>query len=415
MTDASLPHLHALTTRGHWGIKCGLENPRKLLEALDKPQDSFPVVLLAGTNGKGSTGAFLAHALRACGLRTGWTSSPHLVSPAERIWVDGAPVSETTLDRLLGEAFAAEIRLGIQATYFELMIAAAFLAFREARMDIAVVEVGMGGRWDATNASEPVLSILTNVEMDHMSYLGKTREEIAREKLCTARTGRPMVLGPTLDPAWLEPLLECRPVFHPSPRIQAELLAWDHSLVQGHRLQLAGRHQLDNLATAWEALRGLTQLGFPVTEAAAWAGIEATTWPGRLWAVPGLANVFMDGAHNPDGARSLAAHARATGVKPHMMFSAMGDKDLTGIKAELRTMQPASITLVRGTSNPRYATAEVLRDLWGADREVVDMETAARRLREPNRTAPLDAPRLVCGSLYFIGDLLKALGMGPTF
>lgn len=404
-----LPHLQALEARGHWGIKCGLENPRKLLGALGDPHLAFPVVLLAGTNGKGSTGAFLAHALRACGIRTGWTTSPHLVSPAERIWVDGAPLREPTLDRLLGEAFAAEARLGLQATYFELMIAAACLAFREAQVGLAVLEVGMGGRWDATNASDPLLSILTNVEMDHMRYLGGTRSAIAREKLCTARPGRPLVLGPGLDPHWVWPLLECRPVLYPAPALRAEQLAWDHSLVQGHRIQLAGQHQLDNLATAWEALRGLGRLGFRIDPGAAWRGIEGTTWPGRLWAVPGLAGVFMDGAHNPHGARALAAHARATGVHPQLFFSAMGDKDLAGMRAELSGMEPAAITLVRG-DNPRYATAEALQALWGPGLEVLDIETAARRLRQPSAT-----PRLVCGSLYFIGDLLKALGLGPSF
>jgi dihydrofolate synthase/folylpolyglutamate synthase len=418
MPESTLPHLAALESRGHWGIKCGLDNIRRLLEALGGPQGAFPVVLLAGTNGKGSTGAFLAHALQASGIRTGWTTSPHLVSPSERIWVDGAPLEEAALDQWLGEAFAAEAALGLQATYFELMIAAAFLAFRAARVGLAVVEVGMGGRWDATNAADPLLTILTNVEMDHMSYLGGTRELIAREKLCTARPGRPLVLGPGLDPGWIWPLLECRPELCPAPRIRAELLAWDHSQVEGHRIQLAGRHQLDNLATAWEAIRGLERLGFSIPRATAWAGIEATLWPGRLWAVPGLDNVVMDGAHNLDGARSLAAHAVATGVKPHLLFSAMGDKDLTGMKAQLETMAPASVTLVRG-ENPRYATAEALRALWGAGLEVLDIPAAAGRLREPRRETSTcggpAGPRLVCGSLYFIGDLLKALGIRPTF
>ena len=409
MTDLVRANLQALEARGHWGIKCGLENPKRLLEALGSPQDAFTAVLLAGTNGKGSTGAFLAHALRACGIRTGWTTSPHLVSPAERIWVDGAPLTLECLDRLLGEAFAAEARVGIQATYFELMIAAAFLAFREAGIELAVVEVGMGGRWDATNACDPALTILTNVELDHMRYLGDTRALIAREKLCTARDGRPLVLGPGLDPGWVGPLLECRPVLYPAPRIQAESLAWDHSLVEGHRIQLAGGHQMDNLATAWEALRGLGRLGFPIVADAAWSGIEATLWPGRLWAAPGLENVFMDGAHNLDGARSLAAHARATGTRPHLFFSAMGDKDLSGMRAQLSSMEPASVTLVRG-ENPRYATAEALRAVWGAGLEVLDIATAARRLRQPRQDR-----LLVCGSLYFIGDLLTELGIQPTF
>jgi dihydrofolate synthase/folylpolyglutamate synthase len=367
------------------------------------------VVLIAGTNGKGSTGAFLAQALRACGLRAGWTTSPHLLSPTERIWLDGAPLEAGHLDRCLGEAFAAETRLGIQATYFELVIAAAFLAFREAGLQIALVEVGMGGRWDATNATDPILTVLTNVELDHMQYLGPDRPSIAREKLCTARQGRPLVLGPTLDPAWVWPLLECRPVLHPAPRMQAEVLAWDHSVVAGHPIHLAGAHQVDNLATAWEALRGLARLGFALPEAQAWAGIERTGWPGRLWAVPGLDQVYMDGAHNLDGARTLSAHAQATSVHPHLFFAAMGDKDLAGMARHLSAMGPASVTLVQGDT-PRYATAQALRAVWGEDREVLGLAEAARRLRQSG-----GGLRLVSGSLYFIGDLLRALAITPHF
>jgi dihydrofolate synthase/folylpolyglutamate synthase len=398
MTDPAVSHLEALEARGHWGIKCGLENPRRLLAELGDPQKAFPVVL-----------AFLAHALKANGIRTGWTTSPHLVSPAERVWLDGAPLAEAALDRLLGQAFAAETTLGLRATYFELMIAAAFLAFREAGAGLAVVELGMGGRWDATNVADPALTVLTNVAMDHMAYLGTSREEIAREKLCTARPGRPLVLGPGLDPGWVWPLLETRPVLYPAPPLRADTLAWDHTWVEGHRIRLAGSHQLDNLATAWEALRGLRRLGFPIEPEAAWHGIEGTAWPGRLWAVPGLPNVTMDGAHNPAGARALATHARATRVKPQLWFSAMGDKDLAGMKAELAAMEPESVVLVRG-ENPRYAAAETLRALWGAHLQVLDIPTAAQRLRKP-----CAAQRLVCGSLYFLGDLLRALGMVPRF
>jgi dihydrofolate synthase/folylpolyglutamate synthase len=393
--------LGTLEARGHWGIKCGLENPKALLAKLGHPERCAPVVLIAGTNGKGSTGAFMAHALKATGLKAGWTTSPHLVSPRERIWVDGRNPDPAHLGALLGEVFAAEAALGIQATYFELIIASAFLAFREAGVDLILAEVGMGGRWDATNAADPVLTVLTNVEMDHMQYLGNTREAIGREKLCTARAGRPLVLGPRLDPAWVWPLLECRPVLYPAPSVPGQV-AWDHSRVEGHRVPLAGAHQLENLATALEALR---RLGIPMEDA--WAGVEATTWPGRLWAAPGLPGVTMDGAHNLDGARRLADHARATGTRPHLFFSAMGDKDLKGMRDELMRMDPASVTLVRG-ENIRYATPEALRNVWGP-REVLDISTAAARLREP---AP--GHRLVGGSLYFIGDLLSALGIDPA-
>jgi dihydrofolate synthase/folylpolyglutamate synthase len=401
--------LERLQARSHFGIKKGLDNIRALLEAMGSPQVLAPVVLVAGTNGKGSTGAFLAHALRACGLRVGWTTSPHLVSPAERIWVDGAALDAGELATCLEEAFRAEEARGLQATYFELIIAAAFAAFRRARLDLVIAEAGMGGRWDSTNATDPILTVLTNVALDHMEHLGPDRESIAREKLCTARDGRPLVLGPTLDPDWVEPLLECRPRLRPAPLLRAQRVAWDHSVVEGHRVPLAGAHQVENLSTAWEALRALREAGFDLPETKLWAGLEATTWPGRLWTPPGLPGVVMDGAHNHDGARTLAAHARTSGVRPHLLFSAMGDKDLRGMARELLGMAPLSVTLARG-ENPRYASPEALREAFGlaGGEEVLDLPRAAALLQRPQ-----NAPLLVCGSLYFIGDLLRTLGIQP--
>lgn len=400
-------NLERLEARGHWGIKAGLENPRAFLEVLDHPERGFQSIEIVGTNGKGSTGAFLANALRACGHRVGWTTSPHLISPRERIWIDGAFVDEADLDRWLGEAFQAEARLGIQATYFELMIASVLLAFRERGVRIAVVEAGLGGRWDATNALDPILTALTNVGLDHERYLGSTREAIAREKLCAARTGRPLVLGPGLEPDWIRPLLECEPVLHPAPLAQAEVVAWDHSVVQGHRVGLAGAHQVRNLSTALEVLTRLREQGLDLPEARVWEGVERTRWPGRMWAIPGLDRVWADGAHNPDGAEAAAAHIRACGVHPDLFFGVMADKDLAGMVAALRSAEPRSVTLVKG-ANERYAGDESLRRAWGADLPVLDLEGAARRLREP-----AEGPRLVTGSLFFIGDLLRTLGIAP--
>jgi dihydrofolate synthase/folylpolyglutamate synthase len=404
---STVTNLQRLDARGHWGIKCGLENPRALLEALGHPERGFDAIEIVGTNGKGSTGAFLANALLACGFKTGWTTSPHLLSPVERVWINGAFISETTLERLLGEAFEAEARLGIQATYFELMISAVMLAFQEAGVDIAVVEAGLGGRWDATNALEPLLTALTNVGLDHEKYLGNTREAIAREKLCAARTGHPLVLGPGLASSWIQPLLECEPVLCPAPLVQAERIAWDHSLVEGHRIELAGAHQIHNLSTALEVVRQLRGLGLELPESRVWEGLERTRWPGRMWPIPGLDQVWADGAHNPDGAQAAAAHLRACNIHPHLYFGVMADKDMDGMVAAFRSMEPGAVTLVKGT-NERYAGDEALRQAWGADLEVIDLDEAARRLRQP-----ADRPRLVTGSLFFIGDLLRTLEIAP--
>lgn len=400
-------HITALEARGHWGIKRGLENPRLLQHALGDPGTGFPVVLIAGTNGKGSTGAFMAHALREAGLVVGWTTSPHLLHPRERIWVDGAPLSEGALDLLLGEAFEAETRAGIQATYFELMITAALLAFRMHEVDIALVEVGMGGRWDATNTLDPVLTVLTNVGLDHVQYLGDTREAIGREKLCTARQGRPLVLGPGLAPAWTQPLLETHPELLPVEKPTGEPATFGVGRLEGHPLGLAGAHQADNAATALTALRRLRQDGFPVPEEAIWTGFARAQWPGRLWKVPGLQEVWMDGAHNPDGAAALAAHLRNTHTRPHLLFGAMGDKDLASVAQILRGTDPASVTLVRG-ENERYATAEALQQAWGHPFEVLDIPQACAHLQSAR-----PGPRLVTGSLFLIGDLLRALDIQP--
>nr|WP_320133117.1 Mur ligase family protein [uncultured Holophaga sp.] len=398
--------IQRLEARGHWGIKPSLANPLALLEALGHPQRSFPAVLIAGTNGKGSTGAFLSHALRAAGIRVGWTTSPHLVSPTERIWIDGAPISERTLAQLLEQVLESEARLGLEATYFELLMACAILAFREAKVDLALVEVGMGGRWDAANALDPILTVLTNIALEHTQYLGDTREAIAREKLCTARDGRPLVLGPTLAESWIRPLLECDPVVISSRTLEGAR-AWDHTLVEGHRIALAGPHQLANLGTALAALAELGRLGFSLPSPALWRGLEATRWPGRFWQVPGLDRVWMDGAHNPDGATVLADHALACGVRPHLFFGSMGDKDLAGVARELQRMSPLSITLTCGR-NERYATEEALRKVWGSSPRFLPMEALAGELRQPGQGL-----RLVTGSLYLIGDLLRTLGVTP--
>jgi dihydrofolate synthase/folylpolyglutamate synthase len=410
----SLPNLQRLRSRSRLGIKRGLDNTRALLEGLGRPELGFPSILVAGTNGKGSVGAFLAHALRASGRTVGWTTSPHLVDETERVWIDGAPIGVGALELLLGEAFDAEARAGIEATYFELMITAALLAFRMTGVEVAVLEVGLGGRWDATNAVDPMLTVLTSVGLDHMQYLGSTREAIAREKLCTAREGHPLVLGPGLDPDWIEPLLECSPTLHPARLREAEAIAWDHSLVEGRRIPLAGAHQVANLSTALEAIERLRHIGFPIYPERLWQGIEATRWPGRLWKVPGLESAWMDGAHNPDGAKALASHALRCSVWPHLLFGAMGDKDIAGVAAELTRMEPRSLAFVRG-GEARYANPAQLREAFGArgaKAPVLDLKAAAARIRAHDAEHPGE-PLLVTGSLYLLGDLLRELRVNP--
>ena len=401
------PNIDRLSERGHLGIKKGLENIRALLAAMGNPQEGYPIVLIGGTNGKGSTGAFLAHMLKATGLAVGWTTSPHFVHPRERIWVDGAPIGEGALELLLSEAFDAEARCGITATYFELMITAALSAFRMTGVEVAILEVGLGGRWDATNATEPMLSAITNVGMDHQQHLGWTRESIGREKLCIARDGHCLVLGPSIDPEWAKPLLEKHPKICPAPGLKVDRIAFDHSIVQGRRVPLTGLHQVDNLSVAFEITRQLAAFGFPIREDRLWEGVTDTRWPGRLWKVPGHENLWMDGAHNADGARVLADHAVACGFRPHLYVGAMEDKDLHAVARELMRMAPRSLTFIRG-HEPRYATFGDLMEAFGQDAPGLSVQAAAKALK-----APSDQPRLVSGSLYLLGDLMRSLGVDP--
>ena len=408
-TSTEYAFIAKLEARGHWGIKRGLDNIRALLEALGYPDRSYPVLLIAGTNGKGSVGAMLHAMLSRAGHRVGWTTSPHLISVTERIRIGEQILTGAQLDSLLAEVFSAEESLGIQATYFELMIAAALLGFRQASVELALVEVGLGGRWDATNATEPILTVLTNVAMDHQTHLGNTLEAIAREKLCTARDGRPLVLGPGLDAEWIHSLLECRPRLCQALPFKAELISWDHSVVDGHWVNLAGAHQLENLATAAEVIRQLRDLYVSISDEALWQGVAHVSWPGRLWKVPGFSNLWLDGAHNPDGARVLADHAITCGLHPHVFFGAMRDKDVSAMALELKRMNPRSITFVQG-DDARYADGEQLRVAWDLDLPVLTLSEGVAQLRESNPDISL-----VTGSLYLLGDLLRVLGIRPSY
>ena len=395
--------LDDLAARAHLGIKRGLENSEALLEALGHPERSAPVVLVAGTNGKGSTSALVASVLKAAKYRVGWATSPHLVSVRERIRIDGRALSEAKLETFLDEALEAEARLGLACTYFELILAATWLAFRKARVDLAVVEVGLGGRWDATNACRPMLSVLTTVGLDHMALLGDTREAIAREKLCIAREGRPLVLGPGLDLAWIEPLLECAPELRPAKALEGAWVRWRYSQVAGFNLPLAGAHQVQNLATALETVAALRGCGFPVPPAALAKGIAATQWPGRLWSPPDLPLLTLDGAHNPQGVEALVNHLLACGWAGDLFFGAMADKDVRGVATQLARLPIATLHFVRGR-DPRYATFEALGEAFGYPAKGMTLEEAARHLK----TTP--TPSLVTGSLYLLGDLLSQWG-----
>ena len=318
--------------------KLGLERISRVLDAFGRPQDRVPIVHVAGTNGKGSTCAMIESGLRAAGRRTGLFTSPHLAEPTERIRIEGVPVSAERFTEAFEQVHAAVERvLDMHTTYFETVTAMALLVFAEERVDVAVLEVGLGGRLDATNVVLPELCVITPVDFDHEQYLGRSLEAIAGEKAGILKRGVPAILARQRPEA--ARVIEAR---------AAELdiavtrtAEWEvNELVMGARgsrfrthglhiqCPLAGEHQVENAVTA---VASLEQLGTP--GAAIESGIARTRWPGRLEHVSERPVIILDGAHNPAGARALAAYLERfyADRSIRLIFGSMRDKAIDEI------------------------------------------------------------------------------------
>jgi dihydrofolate synthase/folylpolyglutamate synthase len=340
------------------GIRLGLDRLGRLLGRLGDsghPELRTPSVLVAGTNGKGSTSALLAAMATAAGYRTGLYTSPHLETVRERLRIDGRAVSEERLADLLalavGEAESDPEAEGLP-TYFEAVTAAAFLWFAEEEVELAVLEVGLGGRLDATNLADPLLSLITSIGLDHQEYLGDTLAAIAREKAGILRRGRPAL-------AWIEEPEAAEAVRTVAAEVGADLRfapaevkiegIEERASEVGQRIRLAtpagrydlaiglaGAHQAKNLGLAVRAAEVLAAAGFPhIDPAAIVKGAAACRWPGRLERIeiPGNRTVLLDAAHNPDGARTLGAYLAAAGEPVDLLFGVLADKDARGILA----------------------------------------------------------------------------------
>jgi dihydrofolate synthase/folylpolyglutamate synthase len=293
-------------------MRLGLEPMREACARTGHPERDFPVVHVAGTNGKGSVSAMVEAIARAHGMRTGLYTSPHLCRFAERIRLDGEPVSDEALAALLGRALDE----GPDLSFFETATLAAFLAFRDARVDVAVLEVGLGGRLDATNViPTPRAAAITRIALDHTDRLGTTLVEIAREKAGVAKPGLDLVLGPSPP--------EVRAAIDEVARANgATTTMLDDAAPLPARIGLEGAHQRNNARIAAELGR---RIGAPA--GAIEEGIAGVRWPGRL---ERIGDVLLDAAHNPDGAEALAAHVRTLGIPPErvtLVFGTLADKD----------------------------------------------------------------------------------------
>jgi dihydrofolate synthase/folylpolyglutamate synthase len=401
------------------GIKLGLDNIRHLMTVLGEPHKRFRSVHITGTNGKGSTAAAIATILQDAGYRTGLYTSPHLIDFTERIRVNGEPISTERVVRLTERVRAAAG--DIPATFFEFTTAMAFFYFAESSVEAVVAEVGMGGRYDATNVLSPLVSVITNVDFDHQAFLGNTLEQIAFEKAGIVKPGVPVVTA-TDRPEASEVIRtvsreQGAPLYRVGDEIRAEGLSPRRFRYQGIRrsysdldFALMGRHQLSNAACALAALELLEPVGLPVGEASIRRGLSTVRWDGRLEMIrpgPYGAAVLLDGAHNPAGARVLRVFLEETRPpRPARLVLVLGilrDKDIDGILAELVPLAD-EVVLTR----PGYDRAEPPADL----KRRVDSFAVRSIVREPveeavryaqSVAAPAD---LICvtGSLYTMGE-----------
>ncbi|HET9209893.1 MAG TPA: folylpolyglutamate synthase/dihydrofolate synthase family protein [Thermoanaerobaculia bacterium] len=406
------------------GIKLGLERARSLLAALGDPQRRFPAVLVAGTNGKGSTAAFLAAIAQSSGYRTGLYTSPHLEVVEERLRIDGRMIAPGRFGRLLADLVSlAERETGSPPTYFEAVTLAAFQWFAEEKVDLAVVEVGLGGRLDATNLCDPILSLITPIGLDHQEYLGDTLAQIAREKAGILRPDRPALVW-TNEPEAAESVRAAAAETGARLRFAADEVRIEsiepHGWT-GQRIRLAtprrdydleiallGAHQAINLGLAVRAAETLADLGFDrFNPTAIREGAAACRWPGRLEAIglPGGRRLLLDAAHNPAGAAVLADFLDRLEEPVDLLFGVLADKDYTEM---LSLLAPRARRIVLTTpASPRAKNPAELAALLGG-REGVFVEPDLGKALE--RALGLGGQTLVaCGSIFLIGEIRRAV------
>jgi dihydrofolate synthase/folylpolyglutamate synthase len=408
-----------------FGEKKGLDNMRALMGALGNPEKSIKCVHVAGTNAKGSVCALIEGALRANGYRTGLYTSPFLVEYRERIRIDGAPVRESAFEQAGNRVYEVLKSMpALAPTAFELGTAIAYLAFYEEGVDIAVIETGIGGRLDPTNIILPEVSVIANIGLDHMEQLGDTIEKIAFEKAGIIKPGRPVALYPQKSPEATR-VIEAVCAERGAPLLRAEHLPFEVVTLTprgasfrcdvpgiGHvdaQLNLAGRHQVENARLSLAALSALSGRGWSFAPDRIVRGLQDARWPGRLdWVDDHL---LLDGAHNPQAARSLSAYIYEflPGRRIVLLTAMMRDKQPNACAEILAPV--ASAVVVTQVEGPRALPAEQLAEVYrahGAPTEAASSTLEA--LRAAWNAAGADGVVVACGSLYLVGELMKLTG-----
>jgi dihydrofolate synthase/folylpolyglutamate synthase len=418
--------LRALADRGRFGVRLGLGRTRALLRELGHPERSLRGALIGGTNGKGSVLALAGSALRAAGIRVGETPKPHLVTYRERLQIDGRPIDAASFARLVHEVSPLSDRVARRLgppTEFELLTAVIFGWFAEQRVEIALVEVGLGGRLDATHAWDGGVAAITNVALDHMDRLGTTIPAIAREKAAIINRGDLAVTGATGEALAVvrrrarrvgAPLVEVGPA--PILGLDRDGLDVELPRLGPTRVGLRGRHQAANVAVADAVLDALERAGLATIPAASRrVGYAQARWPGRLeLIVHDGREILLDGAHNPAGAATLARAIEdlgpflATAAAPWtIVVAAMTDKDTAGVAAALAVAAAVRRARIIATQLdlPRALPADTLAAAWRASlpgSRIESIPAVDRALDVALRDAA--GPVVVAGSLYLVGE-----------
>ena len=396
---------------------------KALVRELGHPEASFKSVLIAGTNGKGSVSAYLDTALRSASLKVGRYTSPHLIDIRERITVAGRNIGNAEFESLVLDVRMAAQRLLVRGVianhpnHFEILTAVAFLRFKKQAVDIAVLEVGLGGRLDATNVASPLVSAIVSIDFDHEEFLGRTLEAIATEKAGVIRAKRTVVLGPMKAEAEAAIVAQARNrkavVVRAFDRVTLRNTARGLDVrtpVARYRdvTPLPGAHQRDNVLVAIRSLEALAAAGVGIDLVPAVAAMNQAVWPGRLERIAGRPNLLLDGAHNPAGARALGQYLKDTNTNYVLVFGAMRDKHVREMAAEI--FPGARVVIATRMRLTRAATtgflAEIGRDL---KKNLIEEPSITRALGLAASLARSGETVVVAGSLYLVGAVRKRL------
>lgn len=412
----ALEYIHSVSWRGSVP---GLSRIRELCDRMGNPEKDLRCIHIAGTNGKGSTAAYLTAVLRAAGYRVGTFTSPYVRTFNERIAIDGRPVSNYLLTKAVEAAKPHADAMTDRPTEFELITAVGFEVFRRKKVDIVVLEVGLGGRYDSTNIiSAPLLSVITGIAFDHMQLLGNTLAAIASEKAGIIKQNRPVVTARLADGA--RQVIEAEAGAQNAPlcavdtgaiTVHADTLLgieMDYKERKNLRTSLIGGYQPRNIALVCEAVDALGKVGVPIGEDALYEGISAAKWPARFELLSSEPPVVFDGGHNEEGVRAAIETAKhvfgekvviLTGVMADKAYAPMADL-IAPVAREVFTLKP---------DNPRAMEADALAAVY-AERGVpaTGYPTIAAALKAVRKRAKqLGAPLLILGSLYLYKDIYK--------